>query len=113
MGLTHHAMVSRLTRQVADPLAVVEDQHAIAIESTDDRARRARAEGPLCHARLRRDRRAQRAPQLLRQILSGEHGRRLIRIELTPRVRADRHHFAVVQLGIDRHVEGQRRLTRR
>ena len=105
-----HSVIARLTRQVADPLAVIEDQHAIAIESTDDGTRWARAERPLGDAWLCGDCRAQRTLQLFRQILAGEHGRRLIGIELIPRVGADRDDFAVVQLGIDRDVQGQRRL---
>ena len=103
-------MVSRLTRQVTDALAIVEDQHAIAIEAADDRARRARAKRPLGDPWLRGDCRAQRTLQLLGQILAGQHGRRLIGIELVPRVGADRDDLTVVQLGIDRDVQGQRRL---
>ncbi len=45
------------------------------------------------------------ALELLRQVLPREHGRRLVGIELAARVGADRHHLAVVQLGVDGDVE--------
>ena len=62
------------------------------------------------NARLRAQRRADRAAQLLHQVLSSEHRCRLIRVELTFYIRANRDDFAVVQFGIDCHVNGDGRL---
>ena len=104
------AVVPRLARHVTHALPVLEDEHAIAVEAANDRPRRAGTERALGHSRLSRQRRADRRPELLGQVLPGKHGRGLIGIERISRIGADRHHFAVVQLGIDRDVERHRSL---
>ena len=38
-----------------------------------------------------------------------QDGRRLIRLELVPGVRTDRHDFAVMQFRVNRHIQGYRR----
>jgi hypothetical protein len=44
------------------------------------------------------------ALQLQREILPGQHRRRLIRVKLVPRLRADRHDLPEVQFRIDGHL---------
>ena len=48
------------------------------------------------------------ASSVLRQLLSGKHRGRLIRLELRPRIGADRQHFGEMQIEIDRDVERRR-----
>ena len=94
-------MVGRLAGQVADALPVLQDQHAVAIETSNHRPRRRRPKAPAGHAGLAFERRADRHLELFRQLLAGEHGGRLIDIELAARVGADRSHFLKVQIRID------------
>ena len=55
-----HAVIAGLAGQIADPLAVLEDQHAIAVQAANHRPRGSRAERPLRNAGLRLQRRAER-----------------------------------------------------
>ena len=100
-----HAVIARLTREVAETLAVLENQHAVAVETANDGPGRRRPEAPGGDARLALQRRTQRHLELLRQLLPRQHGRRLERLELAAGVGTHRQHFLEVQLRIDEHVE--------
>ena len=100
------AVIARLAGQIAHALAVLKDQDAIAAETANHRPRRRRTEAPRGNAGLALQRVAKRHLELLRQLLAGEHRRRLERLELTPRrVGADGDDFSEVQVRIDRDVD--------
>ena len=94
-GFDVDAVVARLTGQVAHPQAVFDDQHAVAVETADDGTRRSRTEAAQRDAGLVLERRAERALQLLRQLLSAEHVGGLKRLELIPAFRRHRHYLTV------------------
>ena len=79
------AVVGRLARQVVGALAVLEDQHAVAVEPADHRPRRRRAERALADAGLGLEQLAERRLALHRQVLAGQDRRRLVGLE---RIRA-------------------------
>ena len=60
-------------------------------------------------ARLILERRAERALELLRQLLSGEHRGRLEGVELAARLGADRRHLLKMEIGIDAGCRSARR----
>ena len=62
-GVHRHAVIAGLTRQVADALTVLEDEHAIAVETADDRSRRSGPERALGNTGLVRERRAETVPR--------------------------------------------------
>ena len=103
--IDRHAVIGRLAGEVVDALAVLEQQHAIAVEAANHGTRRPGPERSLRHARLilRAPRRAS-PPSLDAEVLPGEHRGRLIRLERVARVRAHRQHFRVVQLRLQLHV---------
>ena len=68
--IDRNAVIARLAGQVTDALAVLQDQHAIAIETANHRPRGPGPHRSLGHTRLRAQRGADRRPQLLEQILS-------------------------------------------
>ena len=57
-------MIARLARQITDALTIFKDQHAVAIQPADHWPRRSRSHRALGHARLGRQRGAQRAFEL-------------------------------------------------
>ena len=108
-GIGRHRVIARLARQVAHALAVLEHRHAIAVETANDRPRRA---GPNSRIATPGDSDSVAptvASRILRELLSVQHRRRLIRLELRARIRADREHLGEMQIEIDRDVEGRRR----
>ena len=99
-------MIAGLARQVRHPLAVLQDQDAIAAQPTNDRPRWRRAEAPRRDARLVLQRFAHGCFQLFLQLLPGQDRRRLERLELAARIGRNRYHFLEVQLRIDPDIEG-------
>ena len=89
-GVGRHRVIARLTRQVAHALSVLEHRHAIAVEPADDRPRRSGPELAQRHAGRFRQRCANRRLEVLGQLLSRQHRRRLIRLELRTGRRAHR-----------------------
>ena len=104
-GIHADAMVARLARQIACPLAVLQNLHAIAVKPADDRTRRSGAEAARREAGLVLERRAERAFELLGQLLARQHRRRLERIELAARLGADRRDFLKVQIEVDAELD--------
>ena len=98
-------MVARLARQIAGPLAILQNLHAIAVEPADDRPRWRGAEAARGDAGLVLERRAERALELLGQFLTRQHRRRLERIELAARFGAHRRDFLKMQIEIDAQLD--------
>ena len=65
-------MVARLARKIADPLSVLQNRHAIAIQSTDHRARGTWTERAHRQTRLGLERGAYRRLELFLELLPGE-----------------------------------------
>ena len=103
-----HAVIAGLAGEIAHALAVFEHHHTVAVEPADDGTGRRRAERAGGDPGLRLQCRANRALDLLGQLLPGQHRGRLIRLELRPRRGAHRQHFGKVQIEFDRHVEAHR-----
>ena len=99
--IDRNAVVTRLARQIAKALSVLQDQHAIAVEPANDRARRRGTETSRRHTRLTLERGAKRHLELLRQLLTGQHGGRLEGVELAAGVTADRDDFLEMQIEVD------------
>ncbi len=95
-----HRVIGGLCRQVARSLPVLQNQHAIAVETTNHGSCRGGPERARRHARLVFERRANRHLEPFAQLLANQHRRRLIRLELTSRLRADRDHLVIAKLGI-------------
>ncbi len=68
-----HAVIARLARQVAHPLAVLEHRDAIAIQAANDGTRGTRTKFTKCDTGRLGQRRANGGFQVLRQLLSGKH----------------------------------------
>ena len=98
-------MIAGLARQVAHALAVLENQHPIAVKAADDRAGRRGAERSLGDAGLLNQRGRQRPAKLAGQVLPGEHRRRLERVELVARLGADRYDLLEVQFRVDKQID--------
>ena len=103
-GIDRPAMITRLTRQVTETLAVLQNQDAVAIETANHWPGRGGTEAPRGDAGLTLERGTQRHPELFREFLSRKDRRRLEGLELTACIRTDREHFLEVQLGIDGYV---------
>ncbi len=99
-----HAVIARLARQVAKALAVLQDEHAIAVKAAHHRPRRRRPEAPGGHPRLILQRGPERHFKRLRQLLARQHRRRLKRLELAARLRRHRYDLLEVQLRIDEQI---------
>ena len=76
------AVVARLTRQVTHALAILQNLHAVAVETTNHGTRRRRSEAARRNPWLALEGGPQRHLELLGEILSCEHGRRLVHLEL-------------------------------
>ena len=100
-----HAVIARLARQVAHPLAVLHHQHPVAVEAADHRPRRPRPERAHADAGFRLQRRADRVLQLAGEIFGRQHRGRLVRLELRARVGAHRQHFGEMQVEVHLEVE--------
>ncbi len=100
--IDRHAVIARLAREIVGALTVLEHEHTIAVEAADDGARWAGSECALRHAWLVLQELAERAFELQRQLLAGQDGGGLIRLERIARVGADRDRFGVVQFGLER-----------
>jgi hypothetical protein len=106
-------MVARLAREIAHPQAVFNHQHAIAVETPDDRTRRSRPEAADGDPRLDLQGGANCALQFLCQFLTTQGVRGLERLELVPSFWTDRRDLGEVQLRIDPDVGRQSRLLDR
>ncbi len=96
-----HAVIARLTREIAEALTVLKDQDSIAVEPSNDRTRRGRAKASCRNARLTLERRAERHLELFGQFLTRQNGCGLERIELTASIAAHRYDFLEVQIEIN------------
>ena len=94
-------MIARLTRQVAHALAILQNLHAVAVETTNHGTRRRRSEAARRDTWLALEGGPQRHLELLGEILSCEDGRRLVHFELAASLARDGRLFLEVQLGID------------
>ena len=98
-------MVGRLAGEIVGPLAVLEDQDAVAVQAADHRPRRRRSERALADAGLGLQELAERGLALHREVLARQHGRRLVGLERIPRPDADRDDLRVMEVGLQGHVD--------
>src|SRR5688572_22396557 len=98
-------MVAGLAREVADALTVLQDLHAITVDTADDGSRSGGTKAARRNARLVLERCAKRHPELFGQVLTGEHRGGLEYLELAAGVPGHRRHLLEVKFRIDRQLE--------
>ncbi len=106
-------MIARLAGEIRGALTVLQDQHAVTVLPSDHRTRGARTERPLRHAGLVLQQRTERPIGLQIQLLSRQHGCRLVGLEGIAWRRAYGDGFGIVEIVLQHELQRRHRARER